>query len=114
LSAVGPVRAERAYYYCGRCRRGHHPWDDVLGTGASDLTPAAAELTTLAGILTSFEEARAKVLPRMAGLRLAESTVERITEGAGRRLTEQRAAGRTYGAAAPWQWHVDATGQSCA
>jgi hypothetical protein len=86
----------------------------VLGTNASDLTPGAAEVTTLAGILSSFEEARAKVLPRLAGLRLAESTVERVTEGAGKRLKEQRAAGWTYGAAAHWQWHADATGQRCA
>jgi hypothetical protein len=71
-------------------------------------------LTTLAGILSSFEEARAKVLPRLAGLRLAESTVERVTEGAGKRLKEQRAAGRTYGPAAHWPWHADATGQRCA
>jgi hypothetical protein len=108
------VRATRAYYYCGKCRQGHCPWDEVLGTNTTDLTPAAVELTTLAGILTSFEEARAKVLPRMAGLRLAESTVERITEGAGKRLKEQRAAGQTYGAACCWAWHPDATGQRCA
>jgi hypothetical protein len=111
---VGPVRAKRAYYYCGRCRHGHCPWDEVLGTDATDLTPAATELTTLAGILTSFEEARAKVLPRMTGLRLAESTVERITEAVGMRIQQQRAAGQTYGVSAPWKWHADATGQTCA
>jgi hypothetical protein len=111
---VGPVRAERAYYYCADCRQGHYPWDEVLGTSATELTPAATEITTLAGILTSFEEARAKVLPRMAGLRLAESTVERITEGVGQRLKKQRATGQIYGAAVPWKWHRDATGQTCA
>lgn len=111
---MGAVRAERAYYYCGRCRQGHCPWDEVLGTNASDLTPAATELTTLAGLLTSFEEARAKVLPRMAGLRLAESTVERVTEAVGKRLRAERAAGQTYGTAGPWKWPADATGQTCA
>jgi hypothetical protein len=79
-----------------------------------DLTPAAVQLTALAGVLTSFGEARAKVLPKMAGLRLAESTVERITEAAGQRLKEERAQGRTYGPATAWEWHADATGQRCA
>jgi hypothetical protein len=111
---VGPVRATRAYYYCGRCRQGHCPWDETLGTTSTDLTPGATELTALAGILTSFEEARAKVLPRMVGLRLAESTVERITEGVGKRAKKERASGRTYGARCRWQWHTDATGQRCA
>jgi len=72
------------------------------------------QLTALAGVLTSFGEARAKVLPKMAGLRLAESTVQRTTEAAGRRLREERARGRTYGAATAWDWHEDATGQRCA
>lgn len=108
------MRAARAYYYCKHCRQGHCPWDETLAVQASDLTPAATELTTLAGILSSFEEARAKVLPRLAGLRLAESTVERITEGVGKRLQEEQAAGRTYGAASSWQWYKDATGQTCA
>jgi hypothetical protein len=50
----------------------------------------------------------------MTGLRLAESTVQRITEGVGQRLKQQRLAGRTYGVACQWQWHKDATGQRCA
>jgi hypothetical protein len=111
---VGPIQAERAYYYCRLCRQGHFPWDQQLGVTSSELTPAAKELTTLAGILTSFEEARAKVLPKMAGLQLAESTVERITEGVGQRLQQELAAGKTYGESCVWKWHKDATGQSCA
>lgn len=79
-----------------------------------DLTPAAVQLTALAGVLTSFGEACAKVLPKMAGLRLAESTVQRITEAAGQRLKRERTQGQTYGRAAPWTWHADATGQRCA
>jgi hypothetical protein len=71
-------------------------------------------LTTLAGLLTSFEEARSKVLPRMAGLRLAESTVERITEAVGQRLKKTRAAGQTFGSRGAWNWHADARGQRCA
>jgi hypothetical protein len=71
-------------------------------------------LTALAGVLTSCGAARAKVLPKMAGLRLAESTVQRVTEAAGRRLKEERARGRTYGQPAAWDWRPDAAGQRCA
>lgn len=114
MSALGEIRVTRAYYYCRRCRCGECPWDVELGMTASDLTPGATELVTLAGILSSFEEARAKVLPRMAGLRLAESTVERITESTGQRLLEALAGGRAFGSAPKWNWHQDATGQRCA
>jgi len=64
--------------------------------------------------LTSFAEARAKVLPRLAGLRLGESTVERATEAAGARLGALLAAGQRLGPAAAWDWHKDARGKTCA
>jgi hypothetical protein len=64
--------------------------------------------------LTSFAEARAKVLPKLAGLRLGESTVERATEAAGARLGALLAAGQRLGPAVSWGWHKDARGQTCA
>jgi hypothetical protein len=67
-------------------------------------------LVSLAGLLSSFAEAAEKVLPRLAGLRLAESTAERTTEAAGTRL----AGGETFGAKADWRWHKDALGRTCA
>jgi hypothetical protein len=68
----------------------------------------------LAGTLTSFAEAAQKVLPRLAGLRLAESTAERTTEAAGQRLRQQRAAGQTFGPARDWPWPKDVRGRTCA
>jgi hypothetical protein len=44
------------------------------------------EVTCIAGVQSSFAEASVKVLPKLAGLQLAESTVERTTEAAGLRL----------------------------
>ena len=114
LSALGSITVCRAYYYCRHCRQGHCPWDRTLGVQGRDLTPAAVQLTALAGVLTSFGEARAKVLPKMAGLRLAESTVQRVTEATGQRLQQEQAQGRTYGPDVAWAWHPDATGQRCA
>ena len=114
MSVVGTLRGERAYYYCPHCCQGHCPWDTTLRVGSSDLTPAATELTALAGLLSSFEEARAKVLPRLAGLRLSASTVERTTEAAGDRLRKARQAGQTFGPAHAWDWGRDAQGHRCA
>jgi len=71
-------------------------------------------LVSLAGTLASFAEAAAKVLPRMAGLRLAESTAERTTEAAGVRLARRRAAGAVFGRARDGPWPQDARGRSVA
>ena len=113
MSALGQVRLSRAYYYCPHCHRGHCPWDQTLRLTAGDLTPAAEELVSLAGSLTSFAEAAEKVLPRMAGIRLAESTAERTTEGSGQRLAQLRALGATFGLARDWPWPQDAQGRRC-
>jgi hypothetical protein len=114
LSVLGEVQLQRAYYYCRHCGHGHHPWEDMLGLTSQDLTPAASELTSLAGLLCSFDEASRKVLPKLAGLRLSESTAERTTEAAGQRLAQRWAAGGTLGSFQPWQWSSDNAGQSCA
>ena len=51
------------------------------------LTPAAEELVSLAGTVSnSFAEASEKVLPKMAAMKLSESSVQRTSESAGHRL----------------------------
>jgi hypothetical protein len=71
-------------------------------------------LTSLAGLLSGFEEASQKVLPKMAGIRLSESTVERTTEAVGERLGVALEEGITWGEAPPWNWEEDAAGHRCA
>jgi hypothetical protein len=68
----------------------------------------------LAGTLESFATAAEKILPRLAGLRLSESTVERTTEAAGQTLGQELAAGVVFGPAQDWDWHTDAEGKTCA
>jgi hypothetical protein len=86
-----------------------------VGLTPKRLTPAAEQVVSLAGLLSdSFEEAAERVLPEMAGLRLAETTVERTTEAAGARLGRHLERGRTLGSPRPWTWHRDAHGQTCA
>jgi hypothetical protein len=108
------MRLKRHYYNCRRCGRGFCPFDDLLGLTASDLTPAADEVVCLAGVQSSFADAATKFLPKRAGLHLAESTAERATEAAGRRLRDAHAAGLTFGAAKDWAWHKDADGKTVA
>jgi len=104
----------RAYYLCPACRAGHVPVDAALGFAARKLTPGAEEVAALAGTINSFADAAEKFLPKMSGLRLSESTVERTTEDAGERLGEAWGRGRTLGAAADWRWNHDANGRTVA
>jgi len=78
------------------------------------LTPAAQEVTALAGVQESFGKAAERTLRKRAGLRLSESTVERTTEEAGARLGTRLAHGAVFGLGAAWDWHRDATGRTCA
>src|SRR5262249_20255661 len=68
----------------------------------------------LAGVLSSFAEAAEKTLPRLAGLRLSESTVQRATEAAGARAGAALAEGKTFGPKRDWDWHKDAEGKTVA
>jgi hypothetical protein len=115
VSLMGPIVLEgRAYYLCPVCHAGHVPVDAALGFSACKLTPGAEEIATLAGTCESFADAAEALLPKMAGLRLGESTVERTTEAAGQRLGTLWAAGHTLGPDADWWWNRDARGRTVA
>ena len=115
VSLLGPiVVSDRAYSLCPACHQGHVPIDAALGFSAPKLTPGAEQVATLAGTVGSFAEAAAKLLPKMSGLRLAESTVERTTEAAGERLGTLWDAGHALGAAVDWCWNRDARGRTVA
>lgn len=105
---------QRAYYYCHRCG-GQFPWDAAVGLTPKRLTPAAEELTVLAGTTgESFQEAAGKLLPKLASIRLSEATVQRTSEAAGRRLRELLHKQKVLGGPTPWTWHKDARGKTCA
>ncbi len=128
LSLLGELPLRRAYYHCAACGTGFFPLDHEVGLGTSHLTPAASEVTCLAGVQTSFAQASETTLRKMCGLRLSESTVERTTESAGERLKELLAEGETFtklpeasqpgasqpGTSKPWEWERDVHGQTCA
>ena len=71
-------------------------------------------MAALAGTVCSFAEAATKALPRLCGLRLSESTVERVTERVGADLGTRLAEGQTFGENKLWKWSTDAEGQTVA
>lgn len=103
-----------AYYHCSDCGHGYQPWCESLRLEKGSLTPAAEELSALAGVLGSFADGAERVLRKMSGLHLSESTIERTTEAAGKRLAGRLEAGQALGSSVEWKWQKDARGQRCA
>lgn len=115
MSLFGSIQVSSPYYHCcAGCGKGQRSWDPLLRLGARPLTPAAEEISSLAGILGSFADGAERVLLKMSGLRLSESTVQRTTEAAGERVAAQLESGKALGPAMEWAWQKDAQGRRCA
>ncbi len=115
VSLHGELRLRRCYYHCVNCGHGAVPWDATLRLDPSaKLTPAAQEVACIAGVTASFAESSERTLHKLCGLRLSESTVERVTEATGARVAQQLRARQTFGASQAWGWHHDAQGRTCA
>jgi len=115
VSLFGPVRVPSPYYHCkDGCGWAERSFDSLVGLGCRVLTPAAEELSSLAGVLGSFADGAERVLRKMSGLRVSESTVQRTTEAAGQRVAEQLEAGQSLGPKQPWKWQRDAQQRRCA
>lgn len=113
MTLLGEIRVDRAYYYCKPCG-GNLPRDAMLKLGPCDLSSGAAWVSALAGALGGFAEAAEKMLPEMCGLKLSESTVQRVTEKIGAKVGEKLAAGVTFGDAKDWSWSKDEEGKTFA
>lgn len=85
-----------------------------MGLGARALTPAASEVASIAGVQASFAQSAEVTLQKLCGLRLSESTVERVTEAAGERLSKLLHERVTFGEKREWTWQRDALGKRCA
>ena len=114
VGLCGTLHYQRAYYYCRSCGKGSAPFDTQAGITPRALTPAVERLATLAGGVCESFERGAELLDEMAGVHLAESTVQRTTEGAGRRIAQLLGQGLRFGAAQRWGWHADAHGRTVA
>ena len=113
LSLFGELRLAGSYYHCAACHTSQQPWDKTLRLGKHRVTPAAEEAITLSGLLTSFGRASRQTLRKLTGIVVSESTVERVTEDAGKQLSECLARKQIIGPTKPWKWQRDARGQTC-
>jgi hypothetical protein len=114
VTLLGTIRVEeRPSYLCSHCHHGFFPGDATLHLEGTRLSSAAEEIVTLAGTLDSFAVAAEKILPKMTGLNLGESTVERTTEAVGQRLAGDLVRGDTFGEKTTWPWQTDAEGKTC-
>jgi uncharacterized protein UPF0236 len=114
VSLFGPLRYQRAYYYCRRCGKGQYPFDAQAGLPEHQLTPAVERLASLAGGVSPSFEKGAELLDEMSGVDLSESTVQRTTEDVGARIAVLLNAGVTFGPRMVWSWRQDAQGRSVA
>lgn len=108
------MRIERGYYHCPHCHKGHCPADAPFGLDGGDLTDGATELVSLAAARESFAKAADIALPRMCGLDVAESTVERTAEALGTEVGQAIESKVPFDETRPWDWHKDAEGMTCA
>jgi hypothetical protein len=89
-------------------------WDQTIGLDSRRETPAAKEIVSLGGSVDPFGEAAEKLIRKMSGLCVSESTVQRITEEVGAAIGAAQARGEVFGEAKAWEWHKDAEGQTVA
>jgi len=112
-SLFGKIVYERAYYHCRHCKRGWFPTDAEFGIEAHQ-TLGAREVISLLGVLEPFAPSARRILPRLTGLSISASTVQRTTESVGEDVAQRRAAGETFGADEAWKWNIDAVGRRVA
>src|SRR5690606_31717674 len=93
---------------------GFVPRDHTLGLGKRAVSPAASQVVSIVGLQTSFAQASEVTLRKLCGLKVSESTVERVTEDAGDRLKRLLEQGETFGNPTPLEWQRDARGKTCA
>ena len=110
MSLFGDICVKSPYYHCPACGQGVKPGERNLRIGKRRVTAAAAEAIALAGLLTSFGRAQRQTLATLTGVRVSESTVQRVTEDAGEDLAAAQVGKETYGANKSWNWQRDARG----
>jgi len=82
LTAVGPVRFERAYYCCPSCHRGQNPRDGELDILDTEYSPGVRRMMAVVGSDASFDQGREQ-MELLAGLEVTRKAVERHAEAIG-------------------------------
>lgn len=84
----GEIKATRAHGYCAKCKEWFCPGDAALGV-ESGYAPGAQEAAALLASKMPLSEASA-VLERLTGLRLPETTLDRVAKRAAQKAREKR------------------------
>lgn len=108
------MKLRRHYYHCEDCGHGTVPFDHTLGLDATRQTPGAQEVIALTGTVDSFVESADKLIEKLSGFRVSESTIQRVTEAVGAEIGQALADECVFGPPTPWDWHKDADGQTVA
>jgi len=110
-SVLGPLRLERAYYYCEHCQSGFCPRDRALGLKLSSLTPGVLRMTASTAALVSFQESSG-LLHELAGVEVSTKQVERVAEALGAEIAvdERKDVEKTSPAAPTLYLGMDGTG----
>jgi len=110
-SVLGPLRLERAYYHCAKCKSGFCPRDRALRLELFSLTPGVLRMTGSTAALVSFEES-SSLLHELAGVEVSISQVQRAAETLGAEIAaDERVCVDRVGEVAPTMYlGMDGTG----
>jgi hypothetical protein len=83
LTALGPAKMLRAYYWCSRCRQGLFPADHARDIEDTEFSPGVRRMLALVGSeCSSFDQGRQQ-MELLADLEVTVKAVERVTEAIG-------------------------------
>jgi hypothetical protein len=91
VTALGPIRIERAYYVCPHCHSGQSPRDRELDIEGTAYSPAVRRMMALVGSEGSFDQGRQQ-LEQLAGLEVTTKAVERQAETIGEDIAHREQA----------------------
>jgi hypothetical protein len=91
VTALGPIRIERAYYRCPDCHSGQSPRDRELDIEGTAYSPAVRRMMAIVGSEGSFEQGRQQ-LAQLAGLEVTTKAVERQAEAIGADIARREQA----------------------
>jgi len=89
VTVVGPVKIQRAYYYCAESQAGRIPKDESLDIVGTHFSPGVRRMMGRVGSKESFEEGR-QDLEELAGIWVTTKQVERVAEQIGEQVEALR------------------------
>jgi len=82
LTALGPARVSRPYYWCSNCHTGQCPADAELDIEHTEFSPGVRRMQAMVGQDAPFDHSREK-MKVLAGLEVTAKSVERTAEAIG-------------------------------